>query len=98
MPAHVVLRMGKRITSDPDLLNTFRPAEGRSVSLKEVDFKHTEIFHVTTRRGDNFRIEANIDTRYDDDWAPEYQLGTYNVYREDYRNKRIELSTIDPEK
>jgi len=65
----------------------------------EVDFKHTEIFHVTTRRrGDKFRVEANIDMRYDDDWAPEYQLGTYNVYRDDYINKRIELSTIDPEK
>jgi hypothetical protein len=98
MPAHVVLRMGKRITSDPDLLNTFRPAEGRSLSLLEVDFKHTEIFHVTIRRGDKFRVEAKIDMRYDDDWAPEYQLGTYNVYRDDYINKRIELSTIDPEK
>jgi hypothetical protein len=95
MPAMVVLRMGMKIT---DLLDVFRPAEGRSLSLKHVDFKHTEIFYVSTRRGDNFRVEANIDTRYDDDYSPEYQLGTYNVYREDYKNKRIDLATVDPER
>jgi hypothetical protein len=95
MPYISVLRMGIKIT---DMNDIFRPVEGRSLSLKQVSFKHTEIFHVTSRRGDDFRVEADIDMRYDDDCMPEYQLGTYSVYCKDYKNKRIELSTVDPER
>ena len=76
----------------------FRPASGRILSLKAVIFKHTEVFFVTTRRGDDFRVEADIDERYDEENSPEFQVGSYQVFRDDRRNKRIELSTVDPER
>jgi hypothetical protein len=89
--------MAHKIVGLPD---RFRPASGRVLSLREVPAKHTEVLFVTTRRGDEFRIEAEIDARYDEgtDWSEEFQVGSYNVFRDDRRDKRVELSTIDPER
>ena len=89
--------MAHKIVGLPD---RFRPASGRVLSLLEVPAKHTEILFVTTRRGDEFRVEAEIDARYDEDtnWSEEFQVGSYNVFRDDRRDKRVELSTIDPER
>lgn len=68
------------------------------MSLEEVIEKHTEIFYVETRRGEHLRVEADIDICYDDDYTPEFQLGSYNVFREDHKNKRVDLSAVDPER
>lgn len=97
IPGIVAFKMAHKIVGLPD---RFRPASGRVLSLREVPAKHTEVLFVTTRRGDEFRIEAEIDARYDEgtDWSEEFQVGSYNVFRDDRRDKRVELSTIDPER
>ncbi|KAH8775846.1 hypothetical protein BGZ57DRAFT_365462 [Hyaloscypha finlandica] len=97
IPGIVAFKMAHKIVGLPD---RFRPASGRVLSLLEVPAKHTEILFVTTRRGDEFRVEAEIDARYDEDtnWSEEFQVGSYNVFRDDRRDKRVELSTIDPER
>jgi hypothetical protein len=89
--------MAHKIVSLPE---RFHPASGRILSLREVPAKHTEVLFVTTRRGDKFRVEAEIDARYEEDtnWSEEFQVGSYNVFRDGRREKRAELSTIDPER
>jgi len=97
IPSAVALRMALKIVNMPD---RFRPASGRILSLIAVPAKHSEIFFVKTRRGDDFRVEADIDARYDEEvpGLEEFQVGSYNVFRNDRRDKRIELSTVDPER
>ncbi|KAE9377173.1 hypothetical protein N431DRAFT_555423 [Stipitochalara longipes BDJ] len=97
IPSVVAYSMARKIVNMPD---RFRPASGRVLSLLAVPAKHTEIFFVKTRRGDDFRVEAEIDARYDEEISSleEFQVGSYNVFRNDRRDKRIDLSTVDPER
>jgi len=97
IPGAVAISMARKIMHMPD---RFRPASGRILTLQAVPAKHTEIFFVKTRRGDDFRVEADIDARYDEEEPSfeEFQVGSYNVFRNDSRDKRIELSMVDPER
>jgi hypothetical protein len=95
LPAIVAMKLGAKIVEWPE---RFRPAEARSGSLEDMNFKDTETISVTTRDGSHLRVEAEIDVRYDEDGSVEYQLGSYEVFRDDHSSRRVELSIIDPER
>ena len=72
----------------------YQPTRG---SMDTISFKHYEIIFVTNRRGEKFRVEAEIDVRWDETTCYG-QVGSREVYCDDDRIKCIELSVIDPEK
>lgn len=91
----VAMKLGSKVVEWPE---RFRPAQARLASLEEMNFKDTEIISVTTNDGNKLRVEAEIDVRYDDEGSVEYQLGSYEVFRDDHSSRRVELSIIDPER
>jgi hypothetical protein len=95
IPAAVAMKLRKKIVDWPE---RFRPAQGRTQSLEDVNFKDTEILSLTTQHGHNLRVEADIDVTYYDDNSVGYQVGSQSVFRNDQRNKRVDLSIIDPER
>ncbi len=95
IPAIVAMKLRKKIVEWPE---RFRPAHGRTFSLEDVNFKDTEIIYVTTLKGDEYRVEADIDVTYDEDGSVRHQTGSYDVFRDDQSNKRVVLSVVDPER
>ncbi|KAH8808406.1 hypothetical protein F5884DRAFT_857939 [Xylogone sp. PMI_703] len=77
----------------------FSPAESRMQELKDMKPVHSEVIFVTTRGGQNLRVEADLDTRLDESGneTVEYQTGTIRLYHNNQRNKRFETTTVDIE-
>jgi hypothetical protein len=65
--------------------------------MKDIKFKDTEVVFITTSTGQKLRIEAEID-RIFDSTTDEYQIGAINLFHDNQRNKRVEITTIDVER
>lgn len=75
------------------------PVEGRNQDLADARFKHTGVMFVSLPTGEAVRVEVDIDTIYvDTSGTREYQYGGYRVFKDDDRNKRLDITTIDVEK
>ena len=75
----------------------FCPAQAKIFSLKDIKPKHMGIIFIDIPDGENLRIEAEVDyTR--EDGLGQYQIGSTRLFRDNKRNKRVEVTTIDIER
>lgn len=87
-------KMLRKIIESP---STFCPVQSRIPSLQDVNPRHMEIIFVNIQDGDNLRIEAELDCAFESD-SDQYQVGTTKLFRDDRRNKRVEVTTLDFER
>jgi hypothetical protein len=87
-------KMIQKIVGSP---HCFCPAQARIINLEDVQPKHTGIIFVNVPDGENLRIEAEVDYTSEDGLG-QYQIGTTRLFRDDRRNKRVEVTTLDIER
>ena len=75
----------------------FCPLDSRVIGLKDVEFKHTEIIFVQTPDGESLRVEAEVD-KVLESVKGQYQIGTIRLFKNDRRNKCVDITTIDVER
>lgn len=94
MDAAIAMNLIKKIIGR---VKEFCPRSGKISSLDDVlaDPKHTEIIFVTTPDGLNYRLEAEIES-VESEAAGNFQIGQTRLFANDRRNKRMEITTIDP--
>jgi hypothetical protein len=80
-----------------DWSERFRPLESRIIGLKDAEFKHTEIIFVKTPDGANLRVEAEVDMVLES-VKGQYQIGTIRLFKNDRRNKHVDITMIDIER
>jgi len=81
----------------------FRPVQGLTLSLEDVKFKNTEVIFVQMPSGEKYRIEADIDRRFDRDFENyddegEYQIGTMRLFKDNTTNRRLDATVVDLER
>jgi hypothetical protein len=87
-------KMRQRIVESP---HYFCPVQARIPSLEDIKPKHMGIIFVNIPDGENLRIEADVDYTLEGGLG-QYQIGTTQLFRDDRRNKRVEVTTLDIER
>jgi hypothetical protein len=87
-------KMRQKIVESPQY---FCPVQARIPSLEDIKPKHMGIIFVNIPDGENLRIEADVDYTLDSGLG-QYQIGTTQLFRDDRRNKRVEVTTLDIER
>jgi hypothetical protein len=93
MDATMIMKTIQTIVSRPA---DFCPMKSRISNLNDVQLapKHTEIIFVRTNDGQELRLEGEIDSAFDGG-PGKHQFGSTRLFRDDQRNKRVEVTTID---
>lgn len=86
--------MLRKIVESP---HRFCPVQARIAGLEDVQPKHTGILFVKIPDGENLRIEAEVDNTLQNGLG-QYQIGSTRVFRDNRRNKRVEVTTLDIER
>ena len=97
MDASIAMNFIQRIVDRPA---DFCPKNPKTGTLSEVllDPKYTEIIFVTPRAGrETLRLEAEIESVKSGPIG-KYQIGHTRLFQNDWRNKRVEITTVDIEK
>lgn len=79
-----------------DYSDKFFPFDYKTFKLKDVKPKHAIVFFIDSTHL-KFRLEAEIDV-VDGVTKGKYQFGTTHLFRNDQRNQRIQITSIDVEK
>jgi len=74
----------------------FFPFDYKTFHFKDVKPKHVVVFFIDSTHL-KLRLEAEIDV-VDGVTKGKYQLGTTHLYRDNQRNQRIQITSIDVEK
>ena len=92
--ATIAMKTREKIVDWPE---RFCPLESRIVGLKDVEFKHAEIIFVRMPDGANLRIEAEVD-KVLESVKGQFQIGTIRLFKDDRRNKRVDITMVDVER
>lgn len=92
--AAIAMELRKTIVAQPQ---RFLPVGAKTMSLDNIKFKDTEVLFVSTRLGQNFRIEAEIDHLYENQ-VGEYQAGSTQMFTDKVRDDKVKITTVDVER
>jgi hypothetical protein len=83
--------IGRRIIANPEIFTSFY---GINYALEEVEFSHMLCVFLKTSHRIPVRLEVDIDRNAED----KYQLGSMRYFRDNNRNKLVEVCNVDIER